>query len=122
MKEILCLTVILLSIRCLGQSGEIGTYYFVELIPNKVPERYSKTQLDSIQQKHMLNIKTMATTGQLVLAGPFKDGGGLFILKAEDEKAAQWLVKNDPAVLAKRFTYIIREWYTEKSMFTLESN
>ena len=122
MRKSFTVILLLLVAACMGQTGEIGFYYFVELIPTEESMGFGKPQLDSIQQVHLQNIRDMAVAKQLVLAGPFKQGGGILILKAADLEAAQMLVEKDPAVSAGRFSYTIREWYTERSMFTLESN
>ncbi|GAB4242559.1 MAG: hypothetical protein Tsb0034_20080 [Ekhidna sp.] len=122
MKLGLFLLISIVSLQLNAQSpAEIGKYYFVELIPNEEMPAYSKAELDSIQMGHMMNIRILAEAGKLVLAGPFKDGGGLFILKVDSEESAATLLSSDPAVAAEKFSYEIREWYTEKRMFTLES-
>ena len=98
----------------------IKRYFFVELIPN--PEiNLEASERGKIQQQHLQNIKMMAENGQLVMAGPFQEGGGLFFLDVADLKTAEELVKNDPTILSKLNTYKIKAWYTEKGLFTLEN-
>jgi uncharacterized protein YciI len=103
------------------QAQDIVTYYFVELIPDVSSPEYSPQQLTEIQKNHLNNIRSMAQEGKLLLAGPFEDGGGLFVLNADSFEEAQAWVELDPAVKAGRFTYKIRRWYTERGMLSLES-
>lgn len=98
----------------------IKRYFFVELIPN-VEMNLEASSRDKIQMAHMNHIKQMTQNGQLVLAGPFQQGGGLFILNVDDSQIAEKLVKNDPSVISGLNTYAIRGWYTEKGLFTLEN-
>ena len=119
---ILILPLLTISSHTLAQAPmEIVSYYFVELIPNQ-EHGIELEKLKTLQVEHMNNIKTMATEGKLLLAGPFADGGGLFILTAESAEQAEDWVKADPAVAAGRFTYKIRQWYTEKGMLSLEKD
>ena len=96
-------------------------YYFVELIPNSKKTDFTAEELQTIQQAHMQNIGKMVEDGKLLLAGPFMDGGGLFILNVPTEDDAINLVEKDPAVIAKRFDYRIKAWVTEKGLLTLET-
>ncbi|MEO1049895.1 MAG: YciI family protein [Bacteroidota bacterium] len=103
-----------------GAPSEIVKYYFVELITNPDRPELPKAQVDSIQGAHMANIGRMAQEGTLMLAGPFENGGGIFILKVESMAAAEKLVARDPAVQAGRLLTEIRPWYTAKGMFAIE--
>lgn len=98
----------------------IKKYFVVEFIPNKETQ-IENTERIKIQQQHMANIKKMATEGTLVLAGPFEQGGGLYILDAKDFATAEAMIKEDPTVSNNLNTYKIRPWYTEKGLFTLEN-
>lgn len=98
----------------------IGRYFFVELIPNE-EAKFSQSKRDSLQYAHMKNIRKMAQAGKLVLAGPFKDGGGILVFKVDSKTDAESLCKKDPAVAAGRFTFRVKEWRTEKSMLTLDN-
>ncbi|MEQ8928039.1 MAG: YciI family protein [Fulvivirga sp.] len=114
------ITMVIVLPKVQAQS-EIARYYHVELQPNADMPAYEKTQLDSIQMAHMANIKLMAERGKLMVAGPFKEGGGLFILNVKSKEEAEQLCEKDPAVKAGKFSYLIKEWYTEKGLFTLEN-
>lgn len=100
-------------------ANKIIRYFFVELVTNP-NAHFSPDTLANIQKAHLANIKHLVQQEQLLLAGPFQSGGGLFILNTKDEATAKALVESDPAVKAGRFTYKIRPWYTEKGLLTLE--
>lgn len=102
--------------------SEIVKYYFVELITNPDRPELPKSEVDSIQRAHMINIRNMITDKKLVLAGPFENGGGIFILKVDSMEEAQALVAKDPAISAGRLKTEIRPWYTSKGVFTLEED
>lgn len=118
----LCLMVIWglnLKAQSIAKETKIIQYFFVELIANPTTN-FSQEALTNLQNAHLANIKSLVQKQQLLLAGPFQDGGGLFILNAKDEAAAKALVEADPAVKAGRFTFKIRPWFTEKGLLTLE--
>ncbi|MEM8566625.1 MAG: YciI family protein [Bacteroidota bacterium] len=100
---------------------QIVKYYFVELISNPDKPKIPKTETDSIQTAHMANIGSMIENRKLLLAGPFENGGGIFILNVASLEEAKALAANDPAVKAGRLLTEIRPWYTSKGVFTLES-
>ena len=127
MKSLLALFLFTVSVSTLSAQDENGNppdeivkYYFVELITNKDRPELPKEQVDSIQRAHMANIGKMIKDKKLVLAGPFENGGGIFILKVKTMEEAEALVAQDPAVSAGRLKTEIRAWYTAKSTFTLE--
>lgn len=99
---------------------EIVKYYFVELITNEERADIPQNEVDSIQNAHMANIGDMIKNKKLVLAGPFEDGGGIFILQVNSIEEAEKLCQADPAVSAGRLKTKIRPWYTTKGVFTLE--
>jgi len=101
--------------------SEIVKYYFVELITNPDRPELPKVQVDSIQRAHMANIARMVETEQLMLAGPFEGGGGIFIFDVPSMEAAKKLAAEDPAVSAGRLLTKIRPWYTAKGVFTIEA-
>lgn len=67
-----------------------------------------------LQAAHLANIRRMAEAGQLVLAGPFMDGGdirGIYLFATDDvEQAREW-TKTDPAVEAGALAMELRPWY-----------
>ena len=107
-----------------GQNEDVptlATYFFVELVPNPERDSISPSESQKILNHHLKNIKEMAQQGKLLLAGPFADGGGLFILDAKSKKEAESWVMEDPAVKAKVFNFELRKWFTEKGMLSLET-
>lgn len=67
-----------------------------------------------IQRSHMDNIRRMAENGDLVLAGPFLDGGelrGIYIFNVESVEEAKELTETDPAVQAGRLVMELHPWY-----------
>ncbi|MEM1405359.1 MAG: YciI family protein [Bacteroidota bacterium] len=128
MKTIcLITTLFLVSLASMGQDTgetlplEIVKYYFVELISNPDRPELPKAAVDSIQRAHMANISHMIEDRKLLLAGPFENGGGIFIFDVASLEEAEELAVNDPAVKAGRLLTEIRPWYTSKGAFTLES-
>jgi uncharacterized protein YciI len=51
----------------------------------------------------MANIKRLAAEGKLVAAGPFEQGGGMFILNTTSTAEANEWLSTDPGVQAKRW-------------------
>lgn len=100
---------------------QLVSYYFVELVPNLEKDSISPTESQKILNAHLQNIKDMAQQGKLLLAGPFADGGGLFILDAKSKEEAMAWVLEDPAVKAEVFDFNLRKWFTEKGMLSLEN-
>ena len=77
------------------------------------------TDIDSARRAelssgHMANIRRMASEGDLVLAGPFLDGGelrGIYIFDVKTIEEAEALTKTDPAVQAGVFKFEMHPWY-----------
>jgi uncharacterized protein len=71
-----------------------------------------------IFEGHMANIKAMARTGKLVIAGPFEADAtdknayaGLFIFDVTDAAELKALLANDPAIAAGRLVPETLQWY-----------
>jgi uncharacterized protein YciI len=89
------------------------TYYFAFLLrgpewtPGQTPE------LEHLQEAHLANIRRLAETGKLVVAGPFSDDGtlrGVFVFKTETLDEAKALADSDPAVQAGRLVLEFHPW------------
>ena len=64
-----------------------------------------------IVDRHFEYLKGALAEGQLILAGRCQDGPpGIVVFEAEDTKAAQSLVENDPAVKAGIFHTDLRPY------------
>lgn len=112
----LCLTTIIFAQR--NYDKTIKKYFFVELIPNKNVTTEVSDKL--ILKQHMEYIQQLAIEKKLMLAGPFKKGGGIFILNVKTKEEAESLIEKDETIKMKINSYRILEWYTEKGLFTLE--
>ena len=75
-----------------------------------------------IQRGHLDHIKSLADAGQLVLAGPFLDGGelrGIFVFAVDTVEEARALAEADPAVSAGRLTMELHPWYGSASLLMI---
>ena len=80
--------------------------------PNRVP--ISKSESERIQEGHMANIRKMAETGKLIVAGPFTDDGelrGVFIFKVSSIEEARELAAPDPAIQSGRLALELHPWF-----------
>lgn len=100
--RIIC-TVFLLALVGSISPGQSGPFTFVFLNNNPNKPEMPKPQVDSLMAGHMANIGRLASEGKLLIAGPFFDGGGIFVLStASRDTAWEWL-KTDPGVRANRW-------------------
>ncbi|MBA3570898.1 MAG: hypothetical protein H0W34_02745 [Pyrinomonadaceae bacterium] len=75
--------------------------------PEKTP------QTEELQKAHMANIKRLAETKKLVVAGPFGDNGhlrGIFVFRAASLEEAKELAATDPSVQAGRLSIDMHPW------------
>lgn len=74
-----------------------------------------KSKLDGLFRGHMENITKLASSGKLVVAGPFKKNDksfrGIFILNVKTTAEALELLDKDPAIKEKVLEAEILEWY-----------
>lgn len=96
-------------------ADERGMRQYVMVILQRGPKTIGDdARRAELQAGHMANIRHMAEQGELVLAGPFLDGGdyrGIFVLAVDEVDDAQELVSADPAVQAGLLTADFRPWY-----------
>jgi uncharacterized protein YciI len=67
----------------------------------------------------MANIRKMAATGKLIVAGPFTDNGdlrGMFIFKEITIEQAREMVDADPAIQARRLVVRLHPWFAAKGL------
>jgi len=67
-----------------------------------------------IQRAHLDNIRRMAESGDLVLAGPFMDDGeirGIYLFNVSTIEEARSLTETDPAIEAGRLQMELHPWY-----------
>lgn len=100
--------------------NEMPRTYFVGLLrrgPRWTPGE--SPALAKLQEAHLANIRKLAQTGKLVLAGPFEDEGplrGIFVFKTASIAEPKTLAETDPAVQAGRFVISIHTWVVPNSM------
>jgi len=102
-----------------GKPIEMTTYYVgflyrgAKWTPGETPE------LQRLQEEHLANIRRLAESGKLLLAGPFTDGGdlrGMFVFKVDSMEEAKALAEADPAVKAGRLRVEFHPWYSAKGI------
>ena len=117
-------TVLVLAvISCFGQGQGEPKYemdnYVVCILRRGPNTSQSKEEAAKIQEGHMANIRHMASTGKLIVAGPFtgnnQDARGMFIFKATLEEAKA-LAADDPAVKAGRLVMDMYPWFAGKGL------
>ena len=84
--------------------------------PEGAPE-YSDEKLAELQAGHMKNIKAMAASGDLVIAGPMGEDGmlrGLFVFRTTDTARLAEMVARDPSVKAGRLGVELLPWRVPK--------
>lgn len=92
---------ILLGFQVISQG--LPSYYFVMLNSNPDKPKISEEEAAKIQAAHRANMDSLAKIDQLLAAGPFHGGGGLFVLNAVSLEAAELMFQSDPAIKANRF-------------------
>ena len=74
---------------------------------------YPEERLKEIQKGHMANIEAMAASGDLAIAGPFRDDGtlrGVFVFRGTDEKHLREIAAPDAAIQAGRLVLDLYRW------------
>jgi uncharacterized protein len=74
----------------------------------------STEESQKIQAGHMANIRKMADTGKLIVAGPFSDNGdlrGVFIFHGASMEEVRAMVDQDPAVKSGRLVVDLHPWF-----------
>jgi uncharacterized protein YciI len=98
---------------------QMTTYYVgflyrgAQWTPGETPE------LKRLQEEHLANIRRLADSGKLLLAGPFTDGGdlrGMFVFKVDSMEEAKALAEGDPAVKAGRLRVELHPWFSAKKI------
>jgi uncharacterized protein YciI len=101
MKKYLSLLIFLVSSSSIY--AQDNKYVFVFLHKRSdLPER-PKEEVDKLMKGHLENINRLAKEGKLLVAGPFDEGGGIFILKAATSAEAEALLASDPGVQQQRW-------------------
>lgn len=89
----------------ISASGQSGDKVFLVLLNiNTNMPFFEDKEAERLQKGHLENIRRLFADGQLLAAGPFEEGGGIFILQAGSIMEAQEILQSDPAVKAGRFS------------------
>lgn len=90
--------------------------FFVMLTKGEKRHEITDTSiLNKLQSDHIRNIERLAKMGKIIVAGPFMDDTnwrGIFIMKCDDQKEAEELLKTDPTIASGRLGYEIHPWMT----------
>jgi uncharacterized protein YciI len=93
------------------------TYYFAFLKRGPKWTLESTPETTALQAAHMDNIRAMAATGKLVIAGPFTKSppyAGVFVFKVGSLEEAKTLAEADPTVKAGRLVIEVHPWSVPK--------
>jgi uncharacterized protein YciI len=107
------------SVASWAQQYEMTTYHLVLLQKGPAWTRESTPESKKLQEGHMANIRKMAESGKLVVAGPIASEHnlrGIFIFASSSiEEVREWCAQ-DPAVKAGRLTVDVYPWYAAKGL------
>ncbi len=78
-------------------------FMFVFLNTNPNRKEISDEEAQHLQKAHIENIGKLAKEGKLIIAGPFIDRGGIFVLKTNSKAEAMDWLNTDAAIQADRF-------------------
>jgi uncharacterized protein YciI len=98
---------------------EMTTYYVAFLQKGPAWSAEETPERAKIQEGHMANIRKMAETGKLLVAGPFTDDGdlrGLFVFRTGTLEEAKAMAEQDPAVKAGRLRLEWHPWFAAKNI------
>jgi len=100
MKQFLFLCLLFSTTLAAGQTQ--GRYTFVFLNTNEERAELPKHEEDSLQAGHRANINRLVEERKMIAAGPFNNGGGIFLFDTNVEDT-QAVLDTDPAIAAGRF-------------------
>ena len=91
---------------------------YVFMLLNEGPKRDQDSVTSSkIQEGHMKHLNEMASTGKMVIAGPFEKGGkhrGILIFDVDSISQAIRMESTDPAVVSGRLEMQAIYWWAAK--------
>jgi len=86
---------------------------FLKKGPNRKEGDGETSEVKELQKAHIANIKRLAETKQLVVAGPFGDDGplrGIFVFRVASLKEAEDLCATDPMIKIGRLAVELHPW------------
>ncbi|HSJ68859.1 MAG TPA: YciI family protein [Anditalea sp.] len=136
MKSFLILILFLTCTNLMGQqtydpalaeklkADEYGMKTYIIAFLKRGPEvdKYSSEERSEIQQNHMANIQRLATSGKLILAGPFiedQEFRGIFLFDVPTLEEAEALTATDPAVQAGVLSMDLKKWYGSAALTSI---
>ncbi len=105
------------EVKIPGDSTKVLKRYVFMFLNEGLKRDQDSATLVRIQEGHMKHIGEMAQTGQMVVAGPFEDGGkyrGILIFDVDSISQAIRMESTDPGVLSGRFEMQAFFWWTTK--------
>jgi uncharacterized protein YciI len=102
-----------------AQQYEMATYHLVLLKKGSAWSPEATPETRKIQEGHMANIRKMAETGKLVVAGPVdsdNDLRGIFIFASSSVEEVKTWCAEDPAVKAGRLRVEVYPWMAAKGL------
>jgi uncharacterized protein YciI len=95
---------------------------YLGLLKRKYPiQHFPQEEMRQIQEGHLANIKKMADSGDLVIAGPVEDEEedlrGILIFRTRDPERIRALVAEDPAVQKGRLVLELYRWSVPDGTF-----
>jgi uncharacterized protein YciI len=84
-----------------GARGESFIFVFLNLKADKA--ELPKEEVDKLMKGHFENMGRLHKEGKLIAAGPFANGGGIFVFKSASREEVEGWIQSDPAVKAKRW-------------------
>jgi uncharacterized protein YciI len=89
--------------------------YILVILKTGQMKMEDKQKRDSLFRGHLQNIKRLAETGKLIVAGPLKKNEkeyeGIFILNVRTFEEANILLETDPAIQSKALETELYQWY-----------
>ena len=113
------LVLVFFALSAFGQQYEMDRYVMGLLKKGPNWSNAKTPETAKLQEGHMANIKKMADTGKLIVAGPFTGNNetyrGVFIFKATMEEA-KGMADEDPAIKAGQLALELYPWYAAKGL------
>lgn len=100
MKKIIFLILLILPI-CLSAQNINHVFVILNSKPDK--EKISEQEQERLQKEHIKNIERLVEEGKMIVAGPFEEGGGIFIFKSSSSAETREWLQTDPAIRANRW-------------------
>ncbi|WP_438865254.1 YciI family protein [Neptunicella sp.] len=114
-----------LAMRLGADQYGMKSYVMVILTTGSMDDKITdETQRQQLFAGHFANMKRLADAGKLALAGPFIESRpkrGLLILNTSDLKAAEQLVRTDPAVQAGIFEFELSKYYGSAALMEINN-